>query len=36
MNLKIPVGSTATVYLPNGEKVDLCSGTHALESKLKD
>ena len=27
---------TATVYLSNGEKADLCSGTHVLKSKSKD
>lgn len=36
MGVKIPVGSTATVYLPDGKVVELCSGTHVLNSNLND
>jgi alpha-L-rhamnosidase len=34
MNVKIPVGSTATVYMPNGEQKELMSGNHTLECNL--
>ena len=36
MNVTIPAGSTATVYLPDGEVVDLCSGVHELKRKWKE
>ena len=34
MNVKIPVGSTATVYMPDGEQKNLVSGNHTLECNL--
>jgi alpha-L-rhamnosidase len=34
INVKIPVGSTATVYMPNGEQKELVSGNHTLECNL--
>lgn len=34
INVKIPVGSTATVYMPNGEQKELVSGNHKLECNL--
>jgi alpha-L-rhamnosidase len=36
MNVTVPAGSTATVYLPDGEVVDLCSGAHELKRKWKE
>ena len=34
MDVKIPVGSTATVCMPDGSEQTLCSGTHVLNCKL--
>jgi alpha-L-rhamnosidase len=34
INVKIPVGSTATVYMPNGEQKELVSGNHTLGCNL--
>lgn len=36
MNVRIPVGSTATVFLPNGEIVDLNSGSYTIKRKFRD
>ena len=30
LEVKIPVGSTATVFMPDGSRRSLCSGTHKL------
>ncbi len=34
MEVTIPVGSTATLYLPDNSKVEVNSGTHRIESAL--
>ena len=34
LDVKIPVGSTATVCMPDGREQDLCSGFHTLKCKL--
>jgi alpha-L-rhamnosidase len=34
INVRIPVGSTATVYMPDGGQKDLVSGNHTLECNL--
>ena len=34
LDVKIPVGSTATVYMPDGSEQTLCSGFHTLKGKL--
>ena len=36
MNVTVPAGSTVTVYLPDGEVVELCSGAHELKRKWKE
>jgi alpha-L-rhamnosidase len=34
LDVKIPVGSTAKVYMPDGSEQTLCSGFHTLKCKL--
>ena len=34
IDVKIPVGSTATVYMPNGDSKNLVSGNHTLECNM--
>lgn len=34
LDVKVPVGSTAEVFMPDGSRHVLCSGSHKLDSKL--